>query len=194
MTKQMVGVSIRDLRERRGLTQAELAEKCGFSVKTIGLAERGRAVTQFTAQCIAGALNVQLDEISDVVPPDPETFAQVVEWLYRTIHGWMETEGRDYFGFPVPPEFFFRVAGDWKGWNHVFGAEPGTQDFEVNAQYDKYEDGAFCLVGLIFMAAMERARPRIETGEIKMSTIQEILSGIPMPADVEPTNNTDKAS
>ena len=70
---QMAGKRIRFFREQDGLTQAELAEKAGFSDNYIGLIERGaKHSTLETLNKIADALEVQLSEFFQPMTNRPE--------------------------------------------------------------------------------------------------------------------------
>lgn len=62
-----IAMQVVELRERQGLTQAELAERCGIDQRDIGRVERGAAnPTARTLQRIAAALgaDVRLVEIT----------------------------------------------------------------------------------------------------------------------------------
>ena len=63
-----LGEKIRYLRKQAGMTQKQLAEKAGLTPRTICLVECGkRGLTLKTADLIAAALNVPLDELSSIV-------------------------------------------------------------------------------------------------------------------------------
>lgn len=64
-----MGYRIRENRERRGLTQSELAIKSGVSRMTISALENGseRVTTTKTLMKIATALEVTIDELFDTV-------------------------------------------------------------------------------------------------------------------------------
>jgi transcriptional regulator with XRE-family HTH domain len=55
---------IRPLREQRGLTREQLAVLCGRSSSTIHLAERAGILTRTTAERIAAALGVSVEELA----------------------------------------------------------------------------------------------------------------------------------
>ena len=64
MTRAVLGNRLKDLRTRRGLTQAELAEQVGVSRKTINTVENGVFVPSTTlALLIARELGVAVEEI-----------------------------------------------------------------------------------------------------------------------------------
>ena len=61
---QQVGFRIRELRNSRGLTQAQLAESCGLHRTFIGSVERGeRNVAILNLRLIARTLRVPLAEL-----------------------------------------------------------------------------------------------------------------------------------
>lgn len=56
-----LGRRVYELREEKGWTQEELAEKSGLCLLTVCLIERGHVPTLFSAICLADALGVTLD-------------------------------------------------------------------------------------------------------------------------------------
>jgi transcriptional regulator with XRE-family HTH domain len=61
---QTIGSAIRDLRDARGMTQAQLAEACGLHRTFIGSVERGeRNVAILNLRRIAKSLRVSLAEL-----------------------------------------------------------------------------------------------------------------------------------
>lgn len=58
--------TIRELREKLGWTQADLAVESGVSTQTIHRIESGEAVQRSTLKLVAQALRVQTGEISGV--------------------------------------------------------------------------------------------------------------------------------
>ncbi len=61
---ERVGLELRRLREERGLTVEELAQKSGVSVTTIRVAERGpRVPSDFTVALLARPLGLTFDEV-----------------------------------------------------------------------------------------------------------------------------------
>lgn len=60
-----MGYKIKEMREERGMTQCQLAEKSGVSRMTISALENGgeRVTTTKTLVKIADALNVTIDEL-----------------------------------------------------------------------------------------------------------------------------------
>jgi transcriptional regulator with XRE-family HTH domain len=61
---QTIGSTIRDLRDARGMTQAQLAEACGLHRTFIGSVERGeRNVAILNLRRIAKSLRVSLAEL-----------------------------------------------------------------------------------------------------------------------------------
>ena len=64
MNSYVTGAAIRQLRENRGLTQAELAEKIGVSAKTVSKWETGKGLPDISLlQPLAGALGVSVIEL-----------------------------------------------------------------------------------------------------------------------------------
>ena len=64
MNTYVTGNTIRQLRENRGLTQAELAEKIGVSSKTVSKWETGKGLPDVTLlQPLAQALNISVIEL-----------------------------------------------------------------------------------------------------------------------------------
>jgi transcriptional regulator with XRE-family HTH domain len=60
-----LGVAIRQLREKRGLTQEALAHKAGVTTGTLSLVERGRSNPAWgTVRGIATALGVTVGELA----------------------------------------------------------------------------------------------------------------------------------
>lgn len=69
-----VGLRLRGLRERRGLTQAQLAARAELSHKFVGEIERGTAnPTVDTLAGLAEALGVEIAELFEVAGPEPRT-------------------------------------------------------------------------------------------------------------------------
>ena len=59
-----LGKAIRQLRQKRGLTQVALGEKAGITGRSLSLIERGHAnPTWGTVKSIANALNVSMGEL-----------------------------------------------------------------------------------------------------------------------------------
>ena len=64
MNTYVTGTTIRQLRESRSLTQAELAEKIGISSKTVSKWETGKGLPDITLlQPLAGALGISVIEL-----------------------------------------------------------------------------------------------------------------------------------
>jgi transcriptional regulator with XRE-family HTH domain len=60
-----LGEAVRQLREKRGITQERLAQDSGLTTGTISLVERGRSNPAWgTIKALAGALGVSLAEIA----------------------------------------------------------------------------------------------------------------------------------
>ena len=64
MNSYVTGATIRQLREKRNLTQAELAEKIGVSSKTVSKWETGKGLPDISLlQPLSGALGISLIEL-----------------------------------------------------------------------------------------------------------------------------------
>ena len=67
-----LGTRLRSLRDHRGLTQSQLAERCGFSQAHIANIERGArggaAIKYSTLAKLAGALGVGVAELMEGLP------------------------------------------------------------------------------------------------------------------------------
>ncbi len=71
---------LREHRERRGLTQARLAEVSGLSQRSISGWEGGREILPPKALALALALDVSIDELMGVeYPPSPGAWTPPVE-------------------------------------------------------------------------------------------------------------------
>ena len=85
MQKQ-VGKRVRELREARGLTQEQLAEKAGINGKYFGGVERGEAnLTLTTIDKISKALAVPVAELFVNVGNKPANDQEVVRRLVNAI-------------------------------------------------------------------------------------------------------------
>ena len=82
-----LGGQIRKLRRRAGLTQEQLAEKAGLSLKHLGEVERGRGnPTLSSLESLADALGVTLFELFDI-----EHERLTVDQIREEIKGMIET-------------------------------------------------------------------------------------------------------
>lgn len=118
---KVCGEVIRTLRKRRGLTQEELAQKCGFSGRLIGKAESGRSIDWFTIEVLAEALSTPEDQVA------PHDLAATREAIvrkyvreYRRLERDFVEELRPHFAEDFvaviagdPREIPF--AGEWRG-------------------------------------------------------------------------------
>jgi transcriptional regulator with XRE-family HTH domain len=67
-----LGKAIRQLRQKRGLTQVALGEKAGITGRSLSLIERGHAnPTWATVTGIASALGVSMGELGRLVDRSP---------------------------------------------------------------------------------------------------------------------------
>lgn len=64
MNKKLLGLNIKGERNRKNLSQAELAEKIQLSTNSISAIERGMQIPNaFTLYSIAKALNIDINEL-----------------------------------------------------------------------------------------------------------------------------------
>ena len=67
---EIVGRRVREIRARRGLTQAQVAESAGLAVETISRLERGRQAPRIDRLvAVAAALDATVGEIADGAVP-----------------------------------------------------------------------------------------------------------------------------
>ncbi len=65
-TREKIGRKVRELRDERGLTQRQLAERAGVSPMTVSRTERGNhAPSTNTLAKLAGGLDVPLSALLD---------------------------------------------------------------------------------------------------------------------------------
>ena len=72
----MFGQRVKKLREQRGLTQQQLADRAGLTNDTISNYERGRRTDPpvSVVYAVANALDVTVDDL--LAPPEPEVAAR----------------------------------------------------------------------------------------------------------------------
>ena len=58
--------TLKDIREKRGMTQFELASRAGISIPAVRRMETGAGVLATTAKLVAGALGVPVESIEGV--------------------------------------------------------------------------------------------------------------------------------
>lgn len=69
---QLFGARLREVRLARGLTQTDLAERCGTSVAAISHIERGTKVPTLTTLVrLADALECRVTKLVEVLDRDP---------------------------------------------------------------------------------------------------------------------------
>jgi len=68
----MLGQRIRDARDLRGWSQAELAERCGLSRPTIARIEAGQHVRMASLEQVARALGLAVELGTNVETPEGE--------------------------------------------------------------------------------------------------------------------------
>jgi DNA-binding XRE family transcriptional regulator len=92
-------VRVRELRLARGLSQAQLAEVSGLSVRTIQRIERGANPGLESMRLLAAALGVELEELGATHhgPPRRMSFAEAVPHCLRHFADFDGVAGRDEF-------------------------------------------------------------------------------------------------
>ena len=72
-----IGAKIKELRLRKGLTQEELADQTGLSVRTIQRIENGEVDPRtYTLNALAEALGVELESLTSISVKTPATFSK----------------------------------------------------------------------------------------------------------------------
>lgn len=65
------GIKVAELRKKQGLSQEELADKCGLHRTYIGFIERGeKSPTLNTVETILNGLNININELWEVMQID----------------------------------------------------------------------------------------------------------------------------
>ena len=98
MNTKQLGARIRELRRRRGLTQAQLAKATGLAADSISRLEQGRFSPSFdTVTTIADGLGIpsaalfddnydQADDLANLIRALPEPHKQVAFAVLGTLH------------------------------------------------------------------------------------------------------------
>lgn len=76
-TARTLGDYIRQARERRGMTQGELAQAVGVSMRTVGNWERGQAVPRSSLTRVEDLLG-PLDEAAGALPPAAQSLIEMI--------------------------------------------------------------------------------------------------------------------
>lgn len=96
----MIGERLKRLRQERGLTQAELAERLGVSPSAVGMYEQGRREPDGAVLArIAAVLRCSADELLDVT--GPSEVSDVIDGFARTLES---QRGLMYDGAPLTRE------------------------------------------------------------------------------------------
>lgn len=96
----MLGEKLKHLRQERGMTQAELAEKLGVSPSAVGMYEQGRREPDGTVLArIAAVLRCSADELLNV--DSPSEISDVIDGFARTLES---QRGLMYNGAPLTRE------------------------------------------------------------------------------------------
>lgn len=85
-------MTIRELRLLRGWSQEQLAERSGLSVRTVQRVERGRPPGLATAQALARALDVALDDVRRPAGP-ADAGAGPVDAVGACLRGYADFDG-----------------------------------------------------------------------------------------------------
>ena len=90
---------VRELRLARGLSQAQLAEMSGLSVRTIQRIERGANPGLESMRLLAAALDVELAELGVVAaePVEPMSFVEAVSYCLRHFAEFRGVAGKPEF-------------------------------------------------------------------------------------------------
>lgn len=98
MDAKELGLKIQELRKLKGMTQEDLAEKTGLSVRTIQRIESGEVDPRsYTLNQIAEALGVEITDLTKENEPDPEqpSESETRKWLT-----WLHLSGLFVMLFP----------------------------------------------------------------------------------------------
>ncbi|WP_280314994.1 helix-turn-helix domain-containing protein, partial [Nocardia abscessus] len=171
---QSMGGWLKSIREHRGLTQPELADRIGYSTATLGMAENNHRLTAGFLRDFAETLGISDDTIRSAVvrfeprlakhflppkpdPTDPE-FLTIGDWLRadRQRHGWTQRELAERMG---------RAA------NSVQLAESGAA---VTPEYLREVSTALGIPADTMLAAVRRFQPQLT---------DHFLAAMPDPAD-----------
>ena len=68
-------------REKQHLTQKELSDKSGVSVRTIQRIESGTAPKGYTLKSLANALNIKEEDLLDQITASDEPNLQIIKWI-----------------------------------------------------------------------------------------------------------------
>lgn len=105
-----VGKKIKKIRENKGLTQSELANKCGILYQTIGKYERDVLNPKIeTIKKIAKALGVDYIELLDTVPHELLTIKKLEKALDKACEELEKWDIKNFDNIQVTKE-------DWKEW------------------------------------------------------------------------------
>lgn len=117
---RVCGESLRDLRIMRGLTQAELARRAGYSERLVRKAEAGGALSLSTIEDLAEALSRQEHK---VVPSDLCSFPEAIARKFVDCYDEHQQLMLNYCADLLAKDFVFDcagepgslVAGEWRG-------------------------------------------------------------------------------
>jgi DNA-binding transcriptional regulator YiaG len=168
---ELTAEEIRNGRERLAMTQQELADAVGVSLRTVGSWERGQSVPRNRAALVADVLNLSIDN-------GPE-FGQTA--LKRRI-GYLAKQRREELGLARVP--FARHIG--------LGSDKTLQDFEFGRRVPqgtsvrKIEKALGWRVGVV-TEILEG--PDRKASDLSMEELDEFEPNQPMPLDRIPTSD-----
>lgn len=123
-----------------------------ISLSTVDRIDRGHAVSAETVYLLASTLEVHDRELL-ATNADPRDWR---EQLFDVIRMWAREGGKATdCGFPWHPELYYRVTGDWKGWNNFLDVPESHEAYAENSVQDELEEDAFALVTLTRQILME---------------------------------------
>lgn len=128
---------LREWRERRALTQVELAERAGISARSVAGYEAGNGARLPTVRRLAAALDVEVTDLYGV-PEHPLGAAPPSQQL--TLNGALEEERRTVWESAVENARRLRDDGQAQMWKALSGWRTSKQRREPDAARREYLD------------------------------------------------------
>lgn len=104
-------MSVKDLRLKKCMSQEQLAEKCGVSLRTIQRIEAGHRVGYRSMAAISSELNINVTELEqelDMVEQQSAEYKELPRWVKLYLcKGWLASSRNDHLNF----EKFFITLG-----------------------------------------------------------------------------------
>lgn len=120
---------LRRHRERRALTQEELAEKAGISVRSVAGYETGAGARPGSVRKLAAALDIKVEELLEEEAPKveaPLSFEDDDQWRSAFLESWTSyTLKRAQEWGEALPEGAREAAKTFGGFEKLFAAKPG---------------------------------------------------------------------